>query len=145
MLSQALRALHDSPREVDPWYCRAFPECRLGRHAALAEGADSKLRQIAQRANEAGCRDHVVDLERQRSPVARTLRLDTIALSSAFDTLDRRIENDNAAGQRPILIGLHIASANTHQRSCLDPQLRTARREELDLPRHAHPAPRPPQ
>src|SRR5258708_11896450 len=97
VLSQALRALHDRARKVDPWYCRAFPECRLGRNAALAEGANSKLRQIAERANEAGCRDHVVDLERQRSPVARTLRLDTIALSSAFDTLDRRIEDDNAA------------------------------------------------
>src|SRR5258708_33679913 len=127
MLSQALRALHDRDRKVDPWYCRAFPECRLGRNAALAEGANSKLRQIAERANEAGGRDHVVDLERQRSPVARTLRLDTIALSSAFDTLDRRIEDDNAAGQRPILVRLHIASTNTHQRSCVDRQLGAAR------------------
>src|SRR5258708_6848868 len=127
MLSQALRALHDSPREVDPWYCRAFPERRLGRNAALAEGANSQLRQIAQRADEAGCRDHVVDLEGQRSPVDRTLRLDAIALSSAFDTLDRRIENDNAAGQRPIFVGLNVSSANTDKRSCVDRQLRAAR------------------
>src|SRR5260370_25207191 len=126
MLSQALRALHDRPREVDPWYCRAFPECRLGRNAALAEGADSKLRQIAQRANETGRRDHVVDIEGQRSPVARTLRLDAIALSSAFDTLDRRIENDNAAGQRPVFVALHISSANTDKRSCVDRQLGAA-------------------
>src|SRR5258708_17258854 len=132
MLSQALRALHDSPREVDPWYCRAFPERRLGRNAALAEGANSQLRQIAQRADEAGCRDHVVDLEGQRSPVARTLRLDAIALSSAFDTLDRRIEDDNAAGQRPILVRLHIASANTHQRTCADRRLGPSRQ---DVPR----------
>src|SRR5260370_7212754 len=117
MLSQALRALHDSPREVDPWYCRAFPERRLGRNAALAEGANSKLRQIAQRADEAGCRDHVVDLEGQRSPVARTLRLDAIALSSPFDTLDRRIQNDNPAAQPPIFSGPHISTASTDTRS----------------------------
>src|SRR5260370_31250512 len=127
MLSQALRALHNRPREVDPWYCRAFTEVGLGRNAALAEGANAKRRQIAQRADEAGCRDHVVDLEGQRSPVARTLRLDAIALSSAFDTLDRRIENDNAAGQRPIFIGLNVSSANTDKRSCVDRQLRAPR------------------
>ena len=114
---QAERRLHQRSGKVHPGQGRAFPVRRLRGQPALAEDGNAKLRQVAQRRDETCCGDDVVDLEDERAAVGGALGVDPICRTRLFDRLDRRVQDHDPAGERPVFIWLDITRAHADQRA----------------------------
>ena len=135
MFAKPLRALHDRARKVEAGNRSALPERGLGRNPALPEGGHPQPGQIAQRRDEAGRRDDVVNLELKGAPVGGSSSLDCVSGSGALHALDRCVEDHDAAGQRPVLVRLHVTRTHADQRARFNRKPRPARRHQYDLPR----------
>ena len=133
MFLEPRRPLGDGPGKENARDRRAFPEGGLRREAALAEGCNAQQRQVAKGRDEAGRGDDVIGGHRQL--VARGIAGAHLVTGADFlHRFDRRIQNDDPAGEGGVLVGLHIAGTHAHERAGIDRQLRRAGRRQYQLP-----------
>ena len=136
VLLEALRALPDRPREVDPGHLGALPPRRLDGQATRPERPDTEVGQVLQRADEAGRGDGVVDLDRQVRPAVGAPQVGgQAAVVGPLDPVDGRVQDVDPAAQHVILVRLDVARPDADQRLGLDRQARPGRRREDDLAR----------
>src|ERR1700674_1910175 len=107
-------ALGDRSGEENAGPGRAFPEGRLGRKPALAEGRDPQRGQVAKRRDETGRGDDVVRRNGELAP-GRIPRANPITRAFLHDLFDGRVEKNDPARQRGVLVRLNIAGADADQ------------------------------
>src|SRR2546423_7108636 len=134
VLAQTRRRLVDRAAEIHARDRRALPERGLRRKLVAADGRDAELWQIQRWAREPSRRDNVVDLEQELGSAVGLSCVHEERRSRALDTLDRRVEHDDAAGEDVVLVGLNVPGAYSDERPRVDRKLCRRRGREDDLP-----------